>query len=641
MSSGLNYSAIVSLIPASDSTSWIAPWVSGVLEEVQAGENPYSKAIEVISDVYYPNVVSGFKPQLWFLLGLFALSILIILLGLVLRLRQGRFWLVHRIDSTIVIPNISTIYGICALAYAALGILTVVTAVRIADREAFPRYWVGLQAGWIGPLWTGIYCECWATFCAWYIRKKGAFYKESGFKTFVAITLPFFLPLLAWVPPIALFYITASWFNKGYRTSLVMIDKLEVLQAKWTPEEGLDFASLLSFFPLGADFGGAFIKYYRFARAGYIYVSVGLAVTFVVYIIGATLEIAHLNKTIAKLREQAKLTPRARPVAAFPETPALNAQLDEQLEEEMYAGHRRQWTLLEWARDNRIYSAVAIGLMLLVNCALAAWLGATPINITTNSAQFQVEILVACWLNGILSTVVSLLILFRSLDGSSPTVSTLRRYLPFLPLPPAISRTHPSMATQTANPKGTTGLASKFDEPPQYPGAAGGFGRGGASSPIMEERKTPRPGSPTESLKDEEYAMGDKAWFGLGVTGGGRDEQGLHVVLEMQETASQLRYHSPIAGGSSSYSPPPPPQTPIPPTPTEEKHEPEFEFEEPPRHGYSSGGGLSGGDEFELPYREHHHHFAEDEHDAEAGAARGRQDSWAAVERDARRDSWE
>ncbi|GAA5823636.1 hypothetical protein JCM11251_000705 [Rhodosporidiobolus azoricus] len=637
MSSNLNYSAIVSLIPASDSTAWITPWVTGVLDDVQAGENPYSKAIEVIQGVYYPEVVSGFKAQLWFLLGLFAFSILIILLGLALRLRQGRFWLLHRIDSTIVIPNISTIYGICALAYAALGILTVVTAVRIADHRKFPSYWVGLQAGWIGPLWTGIYCEAWAVLCAWYIRKKGAFYKESKFKTFVAVTLPFFLPLLAWVPPVVLFYKTANYFNHGYRTSLVMIDRLEGLQATWSPTQGLDFAQLLSFFPLGADFGGAFVDYYRFARAGYIYVSVTLAVTFVVYIIGATLEIAHLNQTIHKLREQAKLTPRARPGATFPETPALNAQLDEQLEDEMYAGQRRQWTLLEWARNNRIYSAFAIGLMLLVNCALAAWLGATPINIQTNSAQFQGEILVACWLNGILSTVVSLLILFRSLDGSSSTVSTLRHYLPFLPLPPAISRTHPSMATQTANPKGTTGLASKFDEPPQYPAATGGYGRGGAASPIMEERKTPHMKSGTESFDAaEDLEMGEKAWYGLGVTGGGRHEQGLHVVLDMQESSSAFRY---------TATPPPPPMTPIPPTPTEEKKEPEFEFEEPPRHGYSSGGGLSGNDEFELPYREHHHGtFVPDEQYAEEGgeaATRGRQDSWAAVERHSNRDSWD
>lgn len=185
--SGYNVSAIISLIPEGDSTRWIAPWVEGVLGNVDTAENPYTKAISVIRDVYYPSVVGGFKPQLWFLMALFAMcvafsslhptapssflllippslrpyfppsvppvppvpatpvllspspfffpsfplltvsffrsSMITILLGLVLRLKQGRFWLVHRIDSTIVIPNISTIYGLCALVYAARTLL--------------------------------------------------------------------------------------------------------------------------------------------------------------------------------------------------------------------------------------------------------------------------------------------------------------------------------------------------------------------------------------------------------------------------------------------------------------------------------------------------------------------------------------
>ncbi|GAA6031075.1 hypothetical protein JCM8097_003992 [Rhodosporidiobolus ruineniae] len=624
---GLNLTSIISAIPSGDSTAWIAPWVEQVLNGVQAGQNPYERAVDVIQRVYYPDVVSGFKPQLWFLMGLFGASILIILLGLVLRLRQGRFWLLHRIDKTILIPNISTIYGLCALVYAALGMLTIVTAVRVADREHFPSYWVGLQAGWVLPLWLGFYTECWATFCAWYIRKKGAFYKESWFKTIVAVTLPFFLPLLAVIPPVALFYIAAHQFNSAFRTSLVMIDKLEGLVPTYDPAKGIDLISLLSFFPLGSEFGGGMVKYFRYVRAGYAYVTVALAVTFVVYIIGSFLEVAHLNKTIQKLRDQAKLTPRVRNAQTFTApTPQIDAKLDEQLEDEMYAGQRRQWTLLEWARNNRIYSAFAIGLMLLVNAALAAWLSATPISIEANSAQFQVEILVSCWLNGILSTVVSLLILFRSLDGSSPTVATLRRFFPFLPLPPAICRIHPSRATSTMNPKTTI---SKLDEPPKYGAAAGGFGRGGASSPIMEERKTPRmPGSPGESFSLEDGTMGDKAWYGLGVTAGGRDEQGLHVVLEMQQVAHVVRYLAPDARETLEI------EAQLPPTPNEEK---DVEFEEPPRPG------SSGFDDHldELPYQEHH--FAPSESEAEQGFDSGmvRQDSWAAAVSGARRDSWD
>lgn len=41
-------------------------------------------------------------------------------------------------------------------------------------------------------------------------------------------------------------------------------------------------------------------------------------------------------------------------------------------------------------------------------------------------------------MNGILSTIVSLLILFRSLDGSNASARRLQNLLPWLPLPPAV-----------------------------------------------------------------------------------------------------------------------------------------------------------------------------------------------------------
>ncbi|BGP15243.1 hypothetical protein JCM10213_000714 [Rhodosporidiobolus nylandii] len=628
MATTLNFTAIASLIPASDSTAWIVPWVERVLGEVPEGQSPYVRGEEVIHDLFFPSVVGGFKPQLWFLMGLFGLSILIVLLGLVLRLRQGRFWVLHKIDGHIVIPNISVLYGVCTLAYAALGMLTIVTAVRIADQKTFPSWWVGLQSGWILPLFIGIYCECWATYVAWYIRKKGAFYKESRTKTIVAVTLPFLLPLLAVIPPVVFFYIAAHSFNHAYSTSHKMVAELDTLNQSWTPEKGIDVVSLLGFFPLGARFGAAMVRYFQFVRAGYVYVTVVLCATFIVYIIGATLEIAHLSKTIEKLRNQARLTPRPRTPAKFsPATPHVNVKLDEQLDDEMYAGQQRQWTLLEWARRNRIYSAFAIGTMLLVNAALTAWLGATPISIEANSSQFQIEILVSAWLNGIFTTLVSALILFRSLDGSSTTVCTLRKYLPFLPLPPAISISHPSRATATIDPKGGKSTASKFEEPPKYASATGGYGRGGGVSPFMEERKTPRfvAAGGADSVSRKSDGADDEAWYGLGVTAGGREEHGVHVVLEMQEAQPEMRYvPAPPTSASASAEE------------AERKDEPdvEVEFEEPPR-GYSGQY-----DQLELPYEQYSAEISEAE---EGGDYRGRHDSWAAIEQDgrARRDSWE
>lgn len=65
------------------------------------------------------------------------------------------------------IPNLSVVYGLCALGYAGIGILSAVTAICIAEGDPFPRYYLGIQAGWIAPLWLGFWCETWATFSAW------------------------------------------------------------------------------------------------------------------------------------------------------------------------------------------------------------------------------------------------------------------------------------------------------------------------------------------------------------------------------------------------------------------------------------------------------------------------------------------
>jgi len=52
-------------------------------------------------------------------------------------------------------------------------------------------------------------------------------------------------------------------------------------------------------------------------------------------------------------------------------------------------------------------------------------------------------------------TLVSLLILFRSLDGSSPLVDKLRRYLPFVPFPPSLERRNgTSIGSISTNPGG-------------------------------------------------------------------------------------------------------------------------------------------------------------------------------------------
>jgi hypothetical protein len=74
--------------------------------------------------------------------------------------------------------------------------------------------------------------------------------------------------------------------------------------------------------------------------------------------------------------------------------------------------------------------------MLLENAALALWYAIAPMSIINNSTQLQTIILVSCWVNGILSTLVSLLILFRSMEGGSATEKRLLAVAPWLPLPP-------------------------------------------------------------------------------------------------------------------------------------------------------------------------------------------------------------
>ncbi|GAA5960967.1 hypothetical protein JCM10213_005908 [Rhodosporidiobolus nylandii] len=91
---------------------------------------------------------------------------------------------------------------------------------------------------------------------------------------------------------------------------------------------------------------------------------------------------------------------------------------------------------------------------------MAIWKASTPLDLRFATGQWSVEVIVSCWLNGILSTLVALLLLFRSLDAaSSALLSTLRNALPFLPFPPPVTPTARSLITT---------------EPPRYAAYGGG-----------------------------------------------------------------------------------------------------------------------------------------------------------------------
>lgn len=119
---------------------------------------------------------------------------------------------------------------------------------------------------------------------------------------------------------------------------------------------------------------------------------------------------------------------------------------------------------MEWVRTNRILTTGCIAALLVAEIGLLFWKGFTKQGFEAPSSrklfrsfsciflsnvnspllcppiEFKAEILLAGWLNSLLMTLVSLLILFRSLDGSSPLVDRLRTYLPFVPFPPSLER---------------------------------------------------------------------------------------------------------------------------------------------------------------------------------------------------------
>ncbi|GAA5902329.1 hypothetical protein JCM6882_000503 [Rhodosporidiobolus microsporus] len=452
---------------------WITPQFEMVLKRIQDGESPYLFFIHTLDGLFRPSVPRGFRTQLAVATAFFGFACAIILAGLLVRITSGRFWLFHRLDRTIILPNTSTIYGVCSLVYTSLGIVVADCAIRSSRGDPIPPYYIGLRAAWMAPLWTGIYCECWATLCGWYIRKNGAFYKQSALKSAVAIVLPFFLLLAAWIPPLVLFYLAAHDYNASYRFATSLSNSLRALEATWTPSDGLEMDELLRLFGPGANVAKHLVRYSERSRIGYGYCGGVLLCTFLLYIVGAWLEISHLSRTATQLRKQAlaqgappprqptlcertskrfstkirQVVAPSPPLSGTVIAPALSVDLMQQLDEEHFAradgrtaAVQHPWTLLSWARRNRIWSAVCISTMLLVNAGLDIWQAATRLNLQMSTQQFQVETLVSCWLNGILCTIVAFLLLFRSLDAtSSPFLSALRKHLPFLPFPPPVA----------------------------------------------------------------------------------------------------------------------------------------------------------------------------------------------------------
>ncbi|ORY75055.1 hypothetical protein BCR35DRAFT_325899 [Leucosporidium creatinivorum] len=406
-------------------TSWLIPWANRFLGHVEPGENPWTLVIPILEGVFYPSVNKAFRPQMWVLFGVFIVSALILLAGLLLRLAHGKLWLVHRIDGFILIPNLSVCFSLCALAYAAVGMVSIVDAIRISEGYDYPSRYIGLQGMWPLLLYLGIYSELWATYSAYYIRRFGT--QGNRRQAFVAAIAPWLPIIIAIVPPAAFFSLASKDFNKSFKQFLDTRETMRAHEKTWTIADGLDLAQLALLVQPAAQLSEYLIASSHWTRIGFGYSAGILLLTLASYIAGAWLEIRFLKRQAAALRIK-------------PVMPVMrDRRRSEQMEEEWLAGVVRQARLLKWAARNRAWTAGLIGAMLLESSTLALCYALTPRTLVSNAAQFQTIILTACYMNGVLSTLVSLLILFRSFDGSSAIVRRLQALFPWLPLPPAVS----------------------------------------------------------------------------------------------------------------------------------------------------------------------------------------------------------
>ncbi|BGP54749.1 hypothetical protein JCM8202_003256 [Rhodotorula sphaerocarpa] len=480
-------------IPAG--AAWIGPDYAHLLQQVRAGQSPYLFLVDVVQKLFHPAVPIGFRTQLYFLLGLFGVCALLIITGLVIRLRQGRFWVFHRLDRTVVLPNASTLFGLCALVFVALGFWLITATIEVSRGYTIPRTYTGLRQAWFGAIWTGAFFEIWTTVAGWYVRKHGAHYRESRWRSCVAGLLPVAVLVIAWVPPVVLSIPYAQKFNHSFHISQEITADLLRWQRSWHPGDGLNMANLLSLFTPGAQLGDELVTSHKFSQIAAAYCTAVFFLTFFIYILAASLEVAQLEQAIRELQAQApqreeqaralKASPRpvssdiSAPVLAYQSNPTLSlgtGSRDAAAEKATPDPAPSQpWLLLVWVRRNRIWSAACIAVMLLAQAAVDLWRAVTPLDLQYPSGQFQVEILIASWVHGLLATAVSLLLLFRSFDATSSTfLARMKAALPWLPLPPTVEPLPPTVEPR-AQPKSIT---SDEEQPPLYHAQAASASRG-------------------------------------------------------------------------------------------------------------------------------------------------------------------
>ncbi|SGZ22699.1 BQ5605_C022g09528 [Microbotryum silenes-dioicae] len=442
-----------------DSQEWLKRYGTPIVQAILEGREPYQIAIEAIREAVYPKEGPAFMIQLWTLVGLFSVSVVLTLLGIVLRLRQGRFWLFRRIDCRITMPNISVHNSFWAFVYHCLSIVELVITSKIVSGSSYPSWYISFQCALPLALFAGQVTEVWATFGSSYIRKFGSHHDDPLITTILYQSLPFMFALIALVPSFALLAMLERYLNAVYINADAISTSLGNFSSTWVPGQPVLVSnleqSLQSLIPLVASMR-SLSQWYKIANS---YIGCVLGITSVLYISAAVIEITHLRKQVRDLRQRvgvpvAPVSPRKLEddSQASPTVPPRDSGATADVD---LRGHLlwaqfdfAQASLVEWAAKNRFLVSTSISIMLLSNTFLSFRIAFVSVSIIRNTGDVQAIALIAAWVNSVLSFLVATLILFRSLEGSNALTKWLRRVAPYLPLPPTTTTT---TTTRTTN----------------------------------------------------------------------------------------------------------------------------------------------------------------------------------------------
>ncbi|KDE04638.1 hypothetical protein MVLG_04938 [Microbotryum lychnidis-dioicae p1A1 Lamole] len=420
---------------------WMKLYGDLMIEALATNKNPYPIAMASVEKGLYLRVSTSVINQFRFLIALFAVSLAFILLGFVLRLFQGRFWLYYRIDSRVTIPNILVHYSIWAVIFIGLSIFGLVTTIKCASGTRTPSWYIILQGILPLALFLGQYSEVWATAAGYAIRRYGVHNGDPLLVSLAFTFLPALCPLVILVPSVTTFVLSAKNFGQVESSGAAVLLSLKISAESWIPGEGLVLSQLepslhnLGLMMTAARLHGHYIK------IAFLYTGVSLSIMFVSYVTASLVE-------VGQLRSQAKHLKSIVRIGAEPDTdsgapPPAEGSTKEaahSFNDRPCAQLRAQSELVEWAASNRLLTATLISLTLLVNAAFAFWFTTKPIALANDNHRFSTIVLVSAWVNSILLALVAILILFRSLDGSNPAAKRMIKILPWLTrlLPPSV-----------------------------------------------------------------------------------------------------------------------------------------------------------------------------------------------------------